>query len=382
MSRLAGGLFDAVRRPALTLAQNGHKVTVLSLEDPSSTQDLADWAPCEPLVAHRKGPAAIGYAPEIGRALHKGQFDIVHQHGIWQAFSAQVSAWRRRTGGPVTISPHGMLDPWAVGNSAWKKRLAGALYERGNLAHARCLHALNASEAQAMRGFGLTNPIAIIPNGADLPEDRETPPPDWWPGGKVLLFIGRIHPKKGVQELIEAFALASAVNDWNLVIAGWDDGGHVDSLREAVARHGLEGRVTLPGPLFGADKDAALRHASAFILPSYSEGLPMTVLEAWSYSLPVLMTRECNLPEGFVQGAAVEITPDPPALAASLVQALAGHQDAALRDMGQKGRALVEARFSWQQIASEHAQVYRWMAGQVTDAPTCVQMPHMKGNKT
>jgi len=272
-----------------------------------------------------------------------------------------------------------MLDPWALRNSAWKKRIAGALYERRNLAGASCLHALNGAEAAAMRAFGLTNPIAIIPNGTDLPDDGSPPPPPWWPGRKVLLFIGRIHLKKGVVELVEAFArmrqaAPQTAGEWALVIAGWDDGGHEAALRAAVGRHRLEGQVVLPGPIYGGGKDAALRHASAFVLPSYSEGLPMSVLEAWAYKLPVLMTDGCHLPEGFAAGAAARITTDPADLATRLEMMLSASSAEALAEMGQRGRRLVEADFGWPEIARRHAEVYRWMIGGGSEPPACVRL--------
>jgi len=270
-----------------------------------------------------------------------------------------------------------MLDPWAVNNASWKKRIAGALFEKQNLASARCLHALNISEAGSMRDFGLTNPIAVIPNGTDIPIDSDAAPPDWWPGGKVLLFIGRIHPKKGVAELIEAYAhfLRAAPKyaaSWRLVIAGWDDGGYEAALRGSVARHGLTDQVIFPGPIYGNQKDAALRHATAFVLPSYSEGMPMSVLEAWAYRLPVLMTDACNLPEGFAVGAAARVTQDPAELAKQLTSLLASDSSNALGEMGLRGRTLVEAHFGWEEIARRHAEVYAWMALGRGDPPSDV----------
>ncbi len=216
----------------------------------------------------------------------------------------------------------------------------------------------------------------MIPNGADLPPEGEVAPPSWWPGGKVLLFIGRIHPKKGISELVRAFAsfaTSAEGSDWHCVIAGWDDGGHLGGLQGEVAREGMEGRILLPGPVFGAEKHAALQHATAFVLPSFSEGLPMSVLEAWAHRLPVLMTAECNLPEGFAEGAAVEITTDPAAMAAAFAANLGAGDASALAAMGGRGRQLVEKRYSWQQIASDHIQVYRWMCGQAADMPACVE---------
>lgn len=377
-SRLAGGLFNSVRRSAVSLAEAGHSVAVLALDDDYATEDVANWAPLVPILAPRRGPAVLGYGAAIGMALREGAFDVVHQHGIWQAFSAQVSGWQRRTNGPVMISPRGMLDPWALRNSSWKKRVTGALYERRNLAAASCLHALNGSEADAMRTFGLTNPIAIIPNGADLPALRVSVPPAWWPGGKVLLFVGRLHPKKGAAELIEAFAhyrraAPEAAAVWTLVVAGWDDGGHEATLRAIVARHGIGDRVILPGPVFGDEKDAVLRNATAFVLPSYSEGLPMSVLEAWAYELPVFMTAECNLPDGFLAGAAAQIRPEPEALTEMLTELLAPSAADRIKEMGQRGRALVSSKFAWPGIASRHVDVYRWMMGRDPQPPSCVR---------
>lgn len=373
MSRLAGGLFNSVRRSALALHDLGHKVTVISPEDPHSHDDAAAWAPLQPIIAPCVWESAFAYSPLIGRTLMQGNFDVVHQHGLWRYHSAQVTKWRKRTGKPVMISPRGMLDPWALANSGWKKRLTGALYENTNLHGANCMHALNASEARSMREYGLSNPIAVIPNGSHLPQPRDLPRPEGWPEGKVLLFIGRIHPKKGLAELVDGFA-QSRPDGWSMVLAGWDDGGHLEPLRQKVAAMGLADRIHLPGPLYDDAKDAALHHASAFVLPSYSEGLPMSVLEAWAFGLPVMMTDECNLPEGFAQGAAIRITQEPENIAAALTTHLTSAHEPALRDMGAKGRALVETRYSWQQIARDHVEVYRWMTGASTQVPACVQL--------
>jgi glycosyltransferase involved in cell wall biosynthesis len=367
LSRRAGGLFHSVRSLALALHDAGHSVTVVGLCDGDTAGDLSAWHPLRPIVAKPILSRALGYAPHVGRALPAGSFDVLHQHGIWQAFSMQVSAWRRRTGRPVMVSPRGMLDPWAISHRGWKKRVASRLYEEANLRGAACLHALNESEARAIRAAGFRNPIATIPNGVDLPGKAISAPPAWWPGGRVLLFIGRLHTKKGVADLIEAWALmqtaAPAVADaWRLVIGGWDDGGYEALLREAIARHGLVGSIVMPGPLYGAEKESSLRNAEAFILPSHSEGLPISVLEAWSYQLPVLMTEACNLPEGFGENAALRISTDPPNLARELAAAL-GLEPERLAEIGAAGHRLAADRFHWREIARRHVEVYRFMIG-------------------
>ena len=291
----------------------------------------------------------------------------MHQHGIWQATSLATLAWGRRTGRAVMISPRGMLDAWAAANSGPKKRLASLAYERRNLGAAACLHALAESEAQAIRAYGLKAPIAVIPNGVDLPAASHAEPSAAEPGRrKTLLFLGRIHPKKGLAELIEAWAALGreaprVAAEWRLVIAGWDDGGHLAGLRERAKRLPQELAIEFPGPLLGDDKDAALRSADAFVLPSFSEGLPMSVLEAWAYGLPTFITEACNLPEGYTRRAAIRIGTEPRKLARELAAGLVRPD---LGAMGRRAEALARERFSWPEVAARHCLAYRWMMGE------------------
>lgn len=372
MSRNAGGLFNSVRKSAIHLAETGAEVSVYALEDEHSAADLGEWKPLVPQVLPTLVSRPMPYAPDLDRRLAAAEHDVLHFHGIWQLTSRNVSRWKRRTGRPVMISPRGMLDPWALANSAWKKKLVGALFENRNLREADCLHALNASEARSMRRYGLANPIAIIPNATDIPDVRPRGPSQ---GRRTLLFLGRIHPKKGLTELVSAWAIALKMcpklgDKWQLQIAGWDDGGHAGPLRDRIGALGLGDSVELCGPVFGSEKDALLRSVDAFVLPSFSEGLPMSVLEAWAYRLPVLMTAECNLPEGFESGAAIEVTTDPDALAGQLAAALL---DADLSPLGEAGRALVKERFSWPSVVARQLEVYRWMV-EGGEPPACVRL--------
>jgi glycosyltransferase involved in cell wall biosynthesis len=377
LSREAGGLFNSVRRSAISLKAAGCAVTVYGLADAYTDQDIDQWRPLEPQVFRAVGPRRLGYAPDLAAALARGNHDVVHLHGLWQLLSAQATAWRRATGRPVMLSPRGMLDDWALKNAGLKKKVAAHLFERANLEGAACLHALNESEAAAMRAFGLTNPIAVIPNGADLPARLMRAAPGWMSADRrrTLLFLGRIHPKKGIRELLLAWArlklrAPAVAASWRLALAGWDDGGHMAELQRLATELDLQGDVIFPGPLFGDAKAGALANAGAFVLPSFSEGLPMAVLEAWAYGRPVLMTEACNLPEGFTAEAAVRISTEPEALARELEMALNGPD---LMGMGARGRALVRERFTWGAIAQAHAEVYGWMRDG-GPAPPCVVM--------
>jgi poly(glycerol-phosphate) alpha-glucosyltransferase len=186
-------------------------------------------------------------------------------------------------------------------------------------------------------------------------------------GKKVLLYLGRIHPKKGLRNLLQAWASlgrrnASGLAQWHLVIAGWDQAGHERELKALCASLGIEDQVTFAGAQFDAHKDATFRKASAFILPSFGEGMPMVVLEAWSYRLPVLMTPQCNLVDAIDMGAALRIEPQVESIASGIDALFSlSSRDAAV--MADKGRALVETRFVWEKIGVEMGRVYDWVLG-------------------
>jgi poly(glycerol-phosphate) alpha-glucosyltransferase len=362
ISRAGGGVAEAMRSLAQALVDRGDVIVdAIALRDEHSAAASNLWRPVRTTVCKPFGPRIFGYSSALRIELRKQNADLVHSHGIWQFPSAAVCAWRRTTGRAYIVSPHGMLDSWALRNSPWKKRLATLCYERRHLQGAACLHALNMAERDQIRRFGLTNPIAVIPNGVVLP----SPIAEGIAGGehKTLLFLGRIHAKKGLIPLLNAWAeIRSGWDNWRLVIAGWDDRGFEQTLRDEGRRLGLNSAVEFLSPQFGSDRDRLFRRASAFVLPSFSEGLPMAVLEAWSYGLPVLMTPQCNLLAGFERGAAISAEPKVESLIDGLRQLL-GMSDVERRLMGAKGRALVEERFAWPHVAAQTAAVYRWMLG-------------------
>jgi poly(glycerol-phosphate) alpha-glucosyltransferase len=382
VSRLAGGLFHSVRSLVLNLAGLDVRPTVLSLRDAHTEEDLSAWLPLRPHTVCTWGHRGFGYAPGLGKVLDERAPELLHCHGIWQYPNVAAHRWAGRHNRPLLISPHGMLDPWAVGLHRWKKRLAGLLYQDRILRRARCLSALCEAEYQAIRQYGLRGPVCILPNGVDVPEklDRSAPPP--WAGRvpegqRVLFFLGRLHPKKGLPALVRALSLlqqrkAPGAADWTLVVAGWDQGGHEAEVKSEARGLGLNGKVRFVGALYGAAKAAAYAHAGAFVLPSFSEGLPMAVLEAFSYAVPVVMTPECNLPEGFAAGAAVRVTTRPEDLAGGLADLFA-MSEAERREMGQRGRRLAQDRYRWPAIAAQLQDVYRWALGAGTP-PACVRL--------
>ncbi|VGO14812.1 D-inositol 3-phosphate glycosyltransferase [Pontiella desulfatans] len=362
-SRKAGGLFYSVRWLSKALANEGCRPEILSPLDEFSQEDLGVWNPIPVELFRGHGPLQTSF--RLREKLAASGADLIHLHGIWMDNQWAAAQWQARTGRPVVVSPRGMLDPWAVSNSAWKKRLVEILFAKKALRKASCIHALCRSEVESIRAYGLDNPVALIPNGVELPELglRE-------PSGtrKTLLFLGRIHPKKGITELLKAWSGFSG--GWKLVIAGWDDGGYDEGLKALACELGLR-HVEFVGPQYGKEKEQLLRSVDAFILPSFSEGLPMSVLEAWSYGLPVVVTDYCNLPEGFKAKAALRIAPDAETIANGL-ETLASMSGSELHAMGACGRKLVEDKFTWPRIAADMRQVYEWCVGG-GNPPECME---------
>ena len=376
-SRRSGGLFWAVGGLAKAMAAQGLNACVFAGADLELSEDRKFWVPVPVDPSLVSGTPAFGWQPHLAGKLVQYAPDLVHTQGLWMHPSVAAHQWHRRTGRPYLVTPHGMLDPWAVQNSRLRKRLAGWLYEDRHLHDAACLHALCAEEADAFRAYGLRNPIAVIPNGVDLPDLTAQPQePGWWhrvtPGAKVLLFLGRLHPKKGLPQLLEAWCRSRAIagQPWVLVVAGWDQAGHQAELEAQVTSLGISGRVLFVGPLFGAEKTAALMWTSAFVLPSLSEGLPMAVLEAWAHGLPVLMTPQCNLSIGFKEDAALCAEPTAESMKEGL-QKLFRMDNKQLAEMGHRGRRLIESEFNWEHIASQMIGVYGWVLGQ-GPMPSCV----------
>jgi poly(glycerol-phosphate) alpha-glucosyltransferase len=403
VSRRAGGLFESVRRlDQETMSVTGNAaadrvhttgdlprkitVSVLGIRDECTELDSGSWFPVSVRAFPCVGPRAFGYAPGLAKRLRGLGSDLVHVHGLWQFTSLAALRWHRGRRRPYMVSPHGMLDPWALRNARWKKQLVWRAYEKRHLQRAACLRALCLAEAEAIRRLGLTRPICVIPNGVDLPGTPDPRQPRGPNGlglsdGKVLLYLGRLNPKKGLAPLLRAWREVGTANEkWSLVVAGWEQNRYEKTLRDLAGELGLRtscspdqaarGSVHFIGPQFGNEKVEWLRRCDAFVLPSFSEGVPMAVLEAWAFGKPVLISDHCNLPEGVAAGAAIRIEPTSSEIAAGLLS-LFKSNDSVLQEMGRRGRSLVQAKYSWHKAAAEMREVYEWILGSGSK-PACI----------
>ena len=291
----------------------------------------------------------------------------VHIHGLWEHSTLVAARAARKADKPYILSAHGMLQAWALNNKRLKKAVYGAFIERSNLRHAACLHALTQAEVKDYRDYGLTNPVAVIPNGVEIPKNID---PQIFlatfpelRNKRLVLFLSRLHTKKGVDILCQAWA--SAAKRWpdaQLVLAGPDFENTRASIEAAIASSGMQERVTITGMLDSGLKWSALSAADCFVLPSYSEGLSVSVLEAMGMRLPVIITRQCNLPEVASKGCGWVIEPTAGALESALNDCLCA-SSSALAEMSSRGQRLVDRDYSWRVVGEQMSEIYTWLEG-------------------
>jgi glycosyltransferase involved in cell wall biosynthesis len=270
-----------------------------------------------------------------------------------------------------------MAEPWALRHKRWKKRLYLALVESRNLRKASCLHALSRPEIGHLRELAPWTPICFVPNGVDLGFFENLPPRSVLekehPELKdkfILLFFGRVHLKKGLDMLAEALGrLCPEVGELHLLVAGKDDGAWMPFHRR-LSGLGLGHRVTYLGHVGGEKARQVWAMADAFVLPSYSEGFSMAILEALACSLPCLITTACHFPELAEAKGGIVVEPNEYSVINGLRDLLT--RSAAERlELGRHGRRLVEGRYTWDRQADRFASVYRWLSGS-GERPDCV----------
>ncbi len=290
--------------------------------------------------------------------------DGLHLHGLWEQSTLAGAQAARRWRKPYIVSAHGMLEPWALRNRRVKKQIYATLFERQNLEGAAWLHALTAAEAKDYRSFGLRAPIAIIPNGVRLPRPAEVSAEPFFEsfpdlrGKRLLLFLGRIHFKKGLDLLVDSWSnLARRFPEAHLVLAGPDFEATRSAIEQRIADRKITERVRFTGMLQGEQKWSAFRAAEAFVLPSYSEGLSVSTLEAMGMGLPVIVTAECNLPEVEEFDTGWQVQSRVGSLTSAIEEWLSGPAERS-RAMGRRGHALVKERYSWEAVGAQMSDLY------------------------
>lgn len=287
---------------------------------------------------------------------------LLHDHGQWLPINRASARLARRYAIPRIVTPRGMLSPWAMNYRRWKKQAAWRLFARRDAASATVLHATSDLEANEFRQIGLKNPIAVIPNGVDFPEldfDSVTKK-------RQVLFLSRVHPKKGIAELVDVWRELNP-QGWNLVLAGPDEMNMVSSLRIEDTD-----RIQYVGEVEGETKWQLLAESSVFVLPSYSENFGVVVAEALAAGTPVITTHGTPWKSLEDECCGRWIPMDRASLLSTLRSVLA-MSDEELREMGNRGKAFALREFGWNGIATEMQQVYKWILGE-GGIPSCVHL--------
>lgn len=309
----------------------------------------------------RSGPAKVYFAKGLEREARKlvAESDVVHGHGFYVFPNWAVGAQAVSKHKALVYHPQGMFEPWILERSRWKKRLVSLLFENRNMGQCRLWRALTAREADQIRRQGFTAPIVVAPNGVRL-EDYDTPPTEGaavvrWPARarekKRLVFMARLHPKKGLDLLIPVWSkLQQHHAAWELIIAGPDEGGYRATVEALIKQLNAGSATTLVGSVSGNAKRELLKGADLFILPSYSEGFPVSVLEAMACGVPVIGTDGCNFDELGTEGGGWLAKATTESIQMKLAEALEC-SDAERQQRGQAARKLIERRYTWPRIA-------------------------------
>ena len=373
----SGGPSYSVPALAEALVGQGMPVSIYSLLDHESVhlpiEDRVTVHRFErskrPWMAIMQGSAALNKA--VGEAVNQG--DIIHNHGLW-LLPNLYAAWQlqQKPSSPSKLihAPRGMLGEAARKISSWKKEPIWWLWQKRALQSAHCLHATAESEYAEIRAAGLTNPVVIIPNGIHLPplvNRAEIPRRQ-----KVVMSLGRIHPKKGLDRLVRAWArLEDRYPDWSLRLVGNAEVGNDVELMNITAQLGLK-RVEILSAVYGDSKWQTFHETDLFVLPTLNENFGITVAEALACEIPVISTKGAPWQGLETERCGWWIDHGTDAIAAALEVAM-GLDANARTEMGKRGRAWMMRDFAWPAIGAEMASVYDWLC-HGGNPPPCVRL--------
>ncbi|PXA03672.1 hypothetical protein DDZ13_10275 [Coraliomargarita sinensis] len=385
-----GGPFFSVGNLAKALAANDHIVSLLAADYPHmSAEAPPEGVPLE-LVYGRLVPGIRQTViPRASRKVDQIIVDsmpqVIHDNGLWLTLNHKMAQAAQRHSIPRMLSPRGTLDPWAFQYRNWKKRIAMELYQRKDLERVDCFHAASALEAGNIRKFGLRQPIAIIPNGVEVPGqpahfrvaenisgDKENAlATSNLPKERIALFMGRMHPVKNLPALIQAWAKVQP-SGWRLKLVGSSEVGHREELEKLAEQLGVAKTVMFSGPVYGEEKTRLFRDAQLFCLVSHSENFGIAAAEGLAAGLPLIASKTIPWEAVVKERAGWWVDGSAEGLAEALAEATKRPPDD-LEAMGLRGRQFAMSKFGWKAIVEKFISVYGWMNG-LCERPSCIEL--------
>jgi glycosyltransferase involved in cell wall biosynthesis len=341
IDKSVGGPSRSVPQSCIELAKLGIAIELI-------TQDTIDKVDIPKIDGLKVNYLSISQLYVYGSKLSAKEVDLIHLQHIWNPYIQVMAFWAHKKNIPYIVTPRGMLEPWIMANNSWKKKIAMFLYQDNALKRADHIHATAQMEKDNIQALGYTNPITIIPNGIDLSEVKSVKNTY---GNKKMIFLSRIHPKKGIELLLEAWRTTNT-SGRTLEIAGNGDATYINSLRQSA--HNIN-NVSFVGSKYGDDKWDYLRSGDVMVLPTYSENFGIVVAEALAVGLPVITTTGTPWEdlEKFRCGWWIDLSVQN---LQSTLQKVFDTPIYSLEKMGINGKKLVQEKYDIKQIA-EHINI-------------------------
>ncbi|MCS3672805.1 glycosyltransferase involved in cell wall biosynthesis [Salinibacter ruber] len=370
-----GGTSRSVPALCESLDEQGAEVHLVTAAPANADEDERPILPEGDVQVHlmeeqgglqRTFRSPLAFYRRLNALVERIEPDIIHDHGAWLPSNAAAAWVAYRADVPLVVAPRGMVTKWSLSHQAWKKRAAWHLYQKHVFRQASLFHATAPAEVDDLRTLGMTQPIAVVPNGVQIPDAL---PNGQATDGKRALFLSRIHPKKGLPMLLDAWADLRP-DGWTLELVGPSEDGHRAELEKQATELGLNGDLVFSGPVDDDAKWHKYVAADLFVLPSHSENFGIVVAEALAAELPVLTTTGTPWEDLETHDCGWWVEPKRTEIADAL-RAAVGRTPVQRREMGTRGRNLIEARYSWAQVSKEMLTAYRWLVDG-EEKPDCV----------